>query len=94
MTPSAILLLCSLAAATPAPSGGKALFETNCVRCHGTDGARGRFGAKDLRKSTLNDAQLFNTIANGRSVMPSWKNRLSEAQIKDVIVYIKTFRVS
>lgn len=94
MTPSAMLLLCSLATILPAPTGGKAIFESKCAVCHGRDGGRGRFGAKDLRKSTLDDTQLFNTISNGRAVMPRWKDRLSTDQINDVIVYIKTLRQS
>jgi cytochrome c6 len=38
--------------------GGKAIFENNCVRCHGNDGAKGAFGAKNLRKSQMDHATL------------------------------------
>jgi cytochrome c6 len=71
---------------------GRAIFTSNCARCHGENGARGKFGAKDLQKSKLTDMELVNIIANGKRVMPSWKKKLNEEQIRSVKDYIKTFR--
>lgn len=71
---------------------GKGTFENKCAWCHGKDGARGRFGAKDLRQSTLTDLDYFTVIANGKNGMPTWKKRLNNDQIKLVINYIKQFR--
>jgi len=71
---------------------GKAIFESKCTRCHGSNGTKGAFGAKNLRKSTLNDEKLINVISNGRWIMPRWKNELSPEQIQAVITYIKTLR--
>lgn len=71
---------------------GKGTFENRCAWCHGKDGARGRFGAKNLRQSTLTDLGYFTIIANGKNGMPTWKKRLNSEQIKGVIDYIKQFR--
>jgi cytochrome c6 len=71
---------------------GKLIFETHCSKCHGADGARGRFGAKDLRKSVLNDEAYFAIISEGRRFMPRWKNKLTDAERMAVIAYIKTLK--
>jgi cytochrome c6 len=73
-------------------SVGKKLFEQNCKKCHGKSGDRGWFGAKNLRKSTLNDDELFKIISEGRNVMPSWKDELNSQQIKLIIGHIKTLK--
>lgn len=73
-------------------STGKVIFERKCSPCHGKSGAKGLFGAKDLRKSVLSDSDLAHVIANGRKVMPAWQSRLNAAQIAEVVGYIKTLR--
>lgn len=79
-------------AAQDVPKTGQQLFESKCKRCHGKDGAKGWFGAKNLQLSVLNDAMLFQTISDGKSAMPSWKKKLSPTEIKTIIDYIKTLR--
>lgn len=74
------------------PKIGRQLFESKCKRCHGKDGAKGWFGAKNLQLSVLNDAMLFQTISEGKSAMPPWKKKLTAAEIKTIIAYIKTLR--
>jgi mono/diheme cytochrome c family protein len=74
-------------------SPGKVLFDKNCARCHGKNGAKGFLGAKNLQKSTLADEQLLNIISNGKRIMPSWKEKLSGDEIKIIVSYIKTFRI-
>ena len=78
---------------TPIPgidtTSGKKIFETNCVRCHGNDGTKGKFGAKNLQKTNLPDSELQRIISNGKRVMPAWKNELSDKEIESVKEYIK-----
>jgi cytochrome c6 len=74
------------------PGDGKTLFESKCVKCHGNDGTRGLFGAKNLKKSRLTDAEYLKIISDGRYAMPAWKKRLSVEQINLVIYYIKEFK--
>jgi cytochrome c6 len=71
---------------------GKHLFRKKCAFCHGKSGTKGLFGAKNLQKSILTDQEYFSTISNGKNVMPSWKNKLTEDQINQIIIYIKTLR--
>ncbi|WPU91159.1 cytochrome c [Mucilaginibacter sabulilitoris] len=71
---------------------GKALFENKCAKCHGNDGTKGRWGAKNLHISKLNDDELFRTISTGKGFMPKWSKKLTQAQILIVIEYIKTLR--
>ncbi|MGH2665612.1 c-type cytochrome [Flavobacterium sp.] len=77
---------------TEGPGDGKAIFENECSKCHGKDGARGRFGAKNLQKSRLTDAEYLKIISNGKSIMPAWKRRLSGEQINQVINYVKELK--
>ena len=82
----------TMAKAQNIPLTGKALFENKCAKCHGTDGAKGRWGAKNLQISQLNNDELFKTISTGRGIMPNWGKKLSALQIRSVIEYIKTLR--
>jgi mono/diheme cytochrome c family protein len=71
---------------------GKALFETKCAKCHGNDGTKGRWGAKNLKISKLNDDELLKIISTGKGFMPNWSKKLAPAQILSVAAYIKTLR--
>jgi cytochrome c6 len=71
---------------------GKELFERHCKQCHGKDGTRGLFGAKNLQTSLLADDALYITIAKGRKVMPSWEKKLDSGQLNLVVEYVKTLR--
>lgn len=73
-------------------SDGKELFEHKCKRCHGKDGTKGLFGAKNLQLSRLQDSDLTTIISKGKNGMPRWEKRLSQQEIESVIVYVKTLR--
>jgi len=79
---------------------GKAFFEKHCVLCHGPRGKGDGLeiaGANvaDLSSPTTQrklNVDLLRTIHEGRpgKVMPSWKARLSDKQLQDVLAYIRT----
>ncbi|MEL7486510.1 MAG: cytochrome-c oxidase, cbb3-type subunit III [Pseudomonadota bacterium] len=79
-----------------AAARGAALFEQQCVACHGADGA----GMKELGAPNLTDAiwlyggeraEVTETIVNGRGgVMPAWTDRLTDEQITALSVYVHT----
>lgn len=91
-------------AADREPQRGRAIYEKHCLPCHGAQGrGDGQFGqvtrppAADFtsvvsKKKT--DAQLLDTIRNGRppTAMEGWKGYLSDSEIQDVLVYVKTLR--
>lgn len=71
---------------------GQTLYEHHCARCHGADGARGLFGARNLQKSMLPDTAIALQIRNGKKIMPAFKKKLSPDQINELSAYIKTLR--
>lgn len=71
---------------------GKALFGHNCSRCHGNDGTKGFFGAKNLQISRLSDSAITVQILNGKKFMPSFRKRLSPDEIQSLTQYVKTLR--
>ncbi|RZJ25585.1 MAG: cytochrome c, partial [Flavobacterium sp.] len=79
-----LIIFLAFALHANAQSSGKTLFENKCSMCHGKDGARGWFGAKNLRKSSLTDAEYFTIISNGKKVMPTWKTKLDAGQINTI----------
>jgi mono/diheme cytochrome c family protein len=95
----ALLVLPGLRAQTPAKSLNelKAFFAANCVKCHGADGSAlgpegkklGGFdftNAKEAAKES--DDDMAKTIRKGLLFgikMPSFKDRLSEADIQILV---------
>jgi mono/diheme cytochrome c family protein len=89
-------------AETGEPDKGKAAYERLCSACHGTqgkgDGPAGQMirpPAADLTSSKVKgkpDAELFQTIQNGRPPTPmaAFKGQLSDQQIHDVVAYIRS----
>jgi len=71
---------------------GKALFEANCVACHGADGKLMLSGAKDLTLSQSTDEQISQTIQNGKNAMPAYKKVFDEKEVNALTQYVKTFR--
>lgn len=83
---------------------GKAVYEKSCALCHGPqgrgDGPVGKtinppaadFTSAASKKKT--DAELLATIETGRppTAMVGWKGQLSEAEIQDVLAYVKSLR--
>jgi cytochrome c6 len=87
----------SSAYAGNAKSPGEPLFKTNCMLCHGSDGtgktpAGTALGAHDLTSAAVGkkaDAELAQTISQGKDKMPSFAKKLSDAEIRELISYIR-----
>ena len=81
-------------------SGGK-IYKEECARCHKDSGAGGEvvIEGKKLKPDSLisehakkdSDEEIIEHIAEGipDEGMPSFKDELSEAQIKEVVKYIR-----
>ena len=79
----------------------KTTFDAKCATCHGKDGRgktiKGKLShARDLTsgewQNEVTDERLFNSISNGRNKMPAFKKKLSEAQIDELVAYVRRFR--
>lgn len=87
------VLALSTGQADPA-SQGATLFADNCVACHGDGGHGGlEIGAPALASGQWiyggDRATIFATLQDGRQgVMPAWADRLSEAEINLLAVYV------
>jgi cbb3-type cytochrome c oxidase subunit III len=81
----------------PPPSGGggggaeagKAIFSSNCASCHtlAAAGASGTVGP-NLDEAKPDEALVKERVTNGKSVMPSFKGKLSDAQIAAVAKFV------
>ncbi|MCF6407930.1 cytochrome c [Chitinophaga filiformis] len=87
-----LLFLVATGFSTRHTGEGQTLYEQHCARCHGADGTRGMFGAKNLQKSLLPDTAIALQIRNGKRIMPPFKKRLTPDQINELTTYIKTLR--
>jgi mono/diheme cytochrome c family protein len=77
---------------------GATVFKRNCVMCHGSDGKGvATFKTPDFTDSkvqaSLTDEQILETIKNGKkgTVMPPWRDKLSDQEIKAVAAHIRLF---
>jgi cytochrome c6 len=86
------LALPTLAAAQSAAD----TFKAKCAMCHGPDGSgKPAMGTKDLGSADIqkmSDADLNGAITNGKGKMPAYKGKLSDAQIGDLVKYIRTLK--
>jgi cytochrome c oxidase cbb3-type subunit III len=75
-------------------SKGYAVFQANCVSCHGVDGKGGReFGAPNLADAIWlyggEKGDVFNSVYNAHAgVMPNWKDRLGDSTIRQLAIYV------
>lgn len=71
---------------------GKALYEAQCAVCHGTDGAAGLSGAKNLQKSSLSDEEMTQIIQDGKNTMPAMHGTYDAQEMKAMLTYLKELR--
>ena len=83
-----------------AAARGKEVFDKKCGLCHFADsdakkigpGLKGisKRGTFTVNNNKVTEESLKTWIENGDSLMPPFKETLEEAQIKDVVAYVKT----
>ena len=88
-------------AQSSSPQGAAALYAKHCDTCHGKDGRsktfKGRLrGARNLTdaawQAEATDERLFNSVMNGRGRMPSFKKKLSPAEVESLVAFVRTLR--
>ncbi len=91
-----ILFVCCLSVAAAAGNDGEAVYKARCAVCHGKDGVPKSFakGAPAFNdeawKKGASTAEIEKMVAEGGKRMPSFRNKLTEEEIKAVAAYLKT----
>ena len=73
------------------------IYKTNCVLCHAADGSGSSpsgkaLGAMDLRSELVQkktDAELAETITQGKGKMPAFGKKLKPEDITKLVAYIR-----
>ena len=96
--------ICTLAVAITLPAlaqnSGADIFKAKCQMCHGPDGTAatpmGKMmkipSFKDPDQIKASDADLIAITANGKGKMPAYTGKLTDAQIKEVVSFIRTLQ--
>lgn len=106
LTAGAILTIALLTANTTFAEDGKALYEKNCVKCHGADGKGNtkmgqKMGAKDYSTAKawegLTDAAAIKSVKDGfkdkeGKVIMKPTEGVTDADAKAIIEYMKTLK--
>ena len=80
------------------PQGaGEAVYKAKCVSCHGADGVGATpagkatkardFCSDEVKKET--DEEWTTAIVKGKNKMPAYDKKLTDAEVKDVVAYIR-----
>ena len=98
-------LICAAPARAEDVAAGKALYAEHCVVCHGLKGKGNGPSGKgldpkptDFTTATANDEEWFKATKLGTLAIGKSKNmegvgaKLTDAQIRDVLAYIKGFK--
>ncbi|MFZ0631811.1 MAG: c-type cytochrome [Acidobacteriaceae bacterium] len=94
-----IVALLATAIAVPAfAQSGESTFKAKCAMCHGADGLATGPMAKAMKipsvKSPdfmkLSESDMIGDTTNGKNKMPAYKGKLTDAQIKEVVAYMRT----
>lgn len=71
---------------------GRELYANNCVSCHGSDGSGG-LGRKLSNGAVVeafpNVADQISLIVDGKGTMPSFRGRLTDAEVQAVVRYTR-----
>lgn len=90
------LLACSLIAvctSSAVAQDAAATFKAKCAMCHGADGKGGKMGTRDFASPEVKaetDAQLTEIITKGKGKMPAYGGKLSDADIKGLVTYVRS----
>ncbi len=71
---------------------GKALYNTQCVLCHGENGELQMSGAKNLTQSKMILDQVVERVQKGKLTMPPYEDDFSSHEIDAISEYVMTLR--
>ena len=77
---------------------GAALWGQHCASCHGKDGSGStmmgkKLAVKDYTKDqSFSDAEATNVIKNGKGKMKGFGGKLSDADVKALVAYVRSLK--
>jgi mono/diheme cytochrome c family protein len=91
-----VLALMAGAAMSFAQSGGEATYKAKCQMCHGANGEGDTPAGKAMKVKPfsdpilmkMSDTTLLGLTKNGVGKMPAFKDKLTDAQIQEVVSYV------
>ena len=81
-----------------AAADASATWAANCASCHGKDGSGNtmmgkKLGVKDYTKDqSFSDAEAANVIKNGKDKMKAFGGKLSDADVKALVAYVRSLK--
>jgi len=97
-TTSVILAMMLASSAAAFGADAAALWGQHCASCHGKDGSGNtmmgkKLGVKDYTKEQgFSDAEAANVIKNGKGKMKAYKDKLSDADVKALVAYVRSLK--
>jgi len=79
----------------------RSVYNSKCASCHGRDGRAKSMHARhekarDLTsgewQDSVSDERIYNSISNGKGKMPGFKKKLSDAQMDELVNYVRRLR--
>lgn len=95
MTVAALAILASATVRAADIYNGREVYQLHCETCHGSDGRSLEPGTPDFSRGEslfVSDSDLMRMLREGVGVMPAYRGMLSDAEILDVIAYIRTLQ--
>ena len=95
----AAILVMLLAGTVSFAQSGEATYKAKCQMCHGEKGLADSGAGKAMKVKPATDpdvkkmseAQMIDAVHDGMGKMQPYKDKLTDAQIKDAVVYFRTF---
>ncbi len=98
---TAMALLAVMAATTTtfAAEPGADTYKAKCQMCHGATGLADSPAGESMKVKPITDpsvkklteAEMITATKNGQGKMQPFKDKLTEAQVKDAVAYFRTF---
>jgi cytochrome c oxidase cbb3-type subunit 3 len=89
-------MLMQLSEDTKTTLDGKAIFDTNCVTCHG-DGGMGKIGPNLTDDAWLHGGEtmeIYKTVKEGfmAKQMPAWGPKIGESRVRQAVAYVLSIK--
>jgi cytochrome c6 len=98
LTTSVFLVIIIASSGAACGADGAALWAQHCASCHGKDGSGNttmgkKLGVQDYTKQQgFSDAEATNVIKNGKGKMKGYKDKLSDADVKTLVAYVRSLK--